>query len=127
MYQSGKLNDVKPSVETMLDDLKAINKINTVSGKEECAKAHFEALPEKIIKKLSEEQVDLIKSFRALVLEWLPLKKRQKIESAVRDNLLGRQKISGTNKTLVLEKPSRSLMGLLTSTPEIKIEDFFPK
>lgn len=119
--------------ETLLDQIDAIDKINFAAGKEECAKAHFSALPVSLKNALSEQQTEDILAFRGLVLEWLPLRKRQKIEFALKDGLLNGSRINGTNKTFISEKQGWSLItilskfGIMPSISVIEIQDFFPK
>lgn len=111
----------------LFDEINHINRITKVVGKEACRDAHVDALPDDLKSKLTVRQRRKLDAFEALVLEWLPLRKRRKIEAAVRDRLLKIEQIVGSSKNLVSERRSPTILGWLLAVPAMKIEDFFPK
>lgn len=89
---------------------------------------HRAALPEHIKSSLNHEQHDKLMKFRAIVLDWLPARKRSLVELAVNDGYLNSEyitSINGQDFILVTERLSPTLLGTIFRTPRLRLSDLF--
>lgn len=87
------------------------------------AEAHQMALPKDVFNSLTAEQLRKINSFQAVVLTFLPLRKRILVETAILNGFLISETICGTKHQIVTERRSTTLTGRLFGHPYLRFKD----